>query len=129
MKSKNKIVVLLCLLPLLTCCYYDSEEDMYPGVNLEVLNDTTTVTFKSTIKPLLETYCHQCHGNATASTKGKNIYLENYSDIKLSADDGSLYGSVSWAPFYTRMPKDASMLPEIKIAQLKKWVDDGAPNN
>jgi hypothetical protein len=129
MKGKVKILFVLSLLPLFTCCYYDSAEDLYPGVNLDVLNDTTNVTFNGTVKPLLETFCFQCHGNSTASTKGKNIYLENYSDIKSAADDGSLYGSVSWAPYYTRMPKDANKLPDIKIAQLKRWIDSGAPND
>ena len=120
---------MLFLIPLFTCCYYDSAEDLYPDVNLDVLNDTTTVTFNGTIKPLLETNCYSCHSNSTASTKGNNIFLEAYSDVKSSADDGSLYGSVSWAPYYARMPKNANKLPDIKIAQLKKWVDGGAPND
>jgi hypothetical protein len=114
---------------LLTCCYYDSVEDLYPDVNLDILNDTTTVTFSGTIKPLLETNCYSCHSNSTASAKGKNIFLEDYPDVKSAADDGSLYGSVSWAPYYARMPKNANKLPDIKIAQLKKWIDSGSPND
>lgn len=129
MKRNNIIVALLCILSLFASCYYDSAEDLYPAVNLDVLSDTTTVTYNSIVQPLLEADCYECHGNSTAAIKGKNIFLENYSDVKSAADDGSLYGSISWAPFYARMPKDANKLPEIKIAQLKRWIDSGAPND
>lgn len=128
-KSKFLILLLLFVFMFIAACYYDSLEDLYPGVDFDVLNDTTNVTFSRTIQPMLNTFCWECHSNATATLKGQGIFLENYSDIKFAADNGSLYGAVSWAPFYTRMPLDVNKLPEIKIAQINKWINNGAPND
>ena len=128
-KNKSPILFLLFAFIFIAGCYYDNLEDLYPGVDFDVLNDTTTVTFSGTIQPMLNTFCWECHSNANATLQGKGIFLENYSDIKSAADDGSLYGAVSWAPFYTRMPQDANKLSDIKIAQINKWVNNGAPND
>jgi len=130
MKKRNSLILLLLFVIIFIAgCYYDSLEDLYPGVDFDVLNDTTTVTFSGTIQPILSTYCWNCHSNSTATLQGKGIFLENYSDIKSAADNGSLYGTVSWAPFYTRMPQDANKLSDIKIAQINKWIANGAPND
>lgn len=129
MKTTYKTMMALLLGALAFSCYYDNEEALNPGVDLDVLNDTTVVTYSAIIKPLLQTFCWQCHSNATGATEGKNIFLEDYADVKVAADDGSLYGSISWAPFYTRMPYQSSKLSATQIAQVKKWNDNDSPND
>lgn len=128
-KSNSLVLLLLLVFIFIAGCYYDNLENLYPGVDFDVLNDTTRVTFSGTIQPMLNTFCWECHSNSTASTKGQGIFLEDYTGVKSSADDGSLYGAVSWAPFYTRMPQDANKLSDIKVAQIKKWIDNGTPND
>jgi hypothetical protein len=123
------IASLLSGLMVLAGCFYDNEEALYPSVELVSINDTLPVTFQADVLPILQTYCFVCHSSANAPTKGKNIVLDNYNDISTAALNGKLYGSISWDPAYTRMPYRSAKLPPSEIYIVKKWIDDGAPDN
>jgi len=126
-----KISVLFTLLSVMilvsiSSCYYDSEEYLYPGTGSQC--DTTQVTYAQSIVPIIRNYCLSCHGNSTSSLGG-NIKLEDYTDIKLRADDHRLLGSVEHKDGYSPMPKGASKLNNCNIATLRIWIAAGAPNN
>ncbi len=108
-------------------CYYNSKEYLYPQVSNGC--DTTNVTFNLSVKPILNSYCLSCHSNSSAASYGGNIKLENYTDVKLRADNGSLFGSVNYTGGFSQMPKGSSKLDDCKLTIIKKWIDDGAPNN
>jgi hypothetical protein len=114
---------------LMAGCFYDNEEDLYLEVDLAAAGDTVPVTYQGDILPILQTYCYACHSIAKASSKGGNIILEGYSNVKSAVSNGSLYGSISWDPSFVRMPRNASKLPSSEIFKVKKWIDDGAPDN
>jgi hypothetical protein len=40
-----------------------------------------------------------------------------------------MYGAITHSAGFTPMPKDAAQLSACTIAKIKKWIDDGAPNN
>ncbi len=124
---KILLYVSLLLLLILSACYYDSEEYLYPQLNSQC--DTTNVTYTTSIQPVLQQYCLSCHSNATASAFGGNIKLENYSDVKTYANNGILYGVVSHQPGYPPMPQGANKLDNCTVSTFKIWVDAGAPNN
>ncbi len=119
-------VFIICVIMLVTACYYDSEEYLYPQLGNPC--DTANVTFSLSVKPLLQSYCYGCHSNSTSSLGG-NIRLEDYADVKIRADDGSLYGSISHSGGFSTMPLGAAKLQDCKIALVQKWIDTGAPNN
>lgn len=87
--------------------------------------DTTSFKFTETIKPLIQTKCQGCHNPASL---GGGIDLSTYAGIKSSAASGKLYGSVTWASGFIKMPQN-SKLPVCEITQIKKWIDAGSLNN
>lgn len=88
--------------------------------------DTLAVTYSITIAGIMNNYCTGCHGMTDPSG---GIDLTNYNGISASAENGSLYGSVSHTPGYTAMPYGGNLLPECKIDEVRIWIEDGYPNN
>ncbi|MBN1789518.1 MAG: hypothetical protein JW830_03405 [Bacteroidales bacterium] len=119
-------VLVICVIMLAPACYYDSEEYLYPQLGNPC--DTSNVTFGLSVQPLLQSYCYGCHSNSNSSLGG-NIRLEDYADVKIHADDGSLYGSISHSGGFSPMPMGAAKLQDCNLALVQKWIDTGAPNN
>jgi mono/diheme cytochrome c family protein len=94
--------------------------------------DTSNVTFSGTIWPdIIQKHCFGCHNGPQANG---GIHLENYNDVKTAADIaagqyGSLLGVITHAAGNSPMPKNQPMLSDCKIAQVEKWLADGAPDN
>lgn len=105
-------------------CYYDSEEKLYPKTLVSC--DTTSFTFSKNIQPILTQSCTSCHSKGNESGA---VNLDNYASVAQSAKNGSLYGSMSHANGFSKMPKNAAKLSDCKILLVKKWIDAGALNN
>ena len=110
---------------LLSGCYYDNEEALYPTLSSGC--DTTNVTFAGSIVPILSANCYSCHSNANAAQFGENIRLESYADVKQNLD--RLYGAVTWQPGYSQMPKNSAQLSDCAIRTIDIWIQQGAPDN
>jgi hypothetical protein len=108
---------------ILSSCYYDVEEQLYPGA--EVCNNTN-VTYALTIEPLIVSKCQGCHNNNVSSG---SITLEGYANIKTQADNGNLLGTVSHASGFSAMPKNEPKLPECQIESIEIWITNGAQND
>jgi hypothetical protein len=121
------ITVTLLILTSLSSCYYDSEEYLYPQTSNQC--DTIGITYSNSIVPLLNTYCLSCHSNSNAPSKGGNIRLEDYADVKARVDDHKLLGSVAYENGYSPMPMGASQLDNCKITTIRLWINAGALNN
>jgi hypothetical protein len=117
----------IVILFLLTGCYYDNEETLYPQTGSGC--DLTNVTYSAAVKPVLQSYCLSCHSTAAAPGSGNNIRLENLTDLKTYVTNGKLYGAVSQAAGYSPMPKGGGKLDNCTLQKIKKWMDDGALNN
>ncbi|MFW5975012.1 MAG: hypothetical protein ACOCQ6_02280 [Bacteroidota bacterium] len=104
-------------------CYYDNEEDLYP----ESTNcDTTNITYTETIAPLMENNCNSCHN---AVTPNANVITDNYTDLKVIAGNGQLWGAVNHESGFSPMPKNQDKLSDCELTKIRKWLDDGAPDN
>ncbi len=55
--------------------------------------------------------------------------LDNYAIVKAAAVNGLLLGVITHAPGFAQMPKDAAKLSDCNIAVIRKWINDGAPDN
>ena len=117
----------LFLLLLITSCYYDSKEYLFPTINSTC--DTTNITFSGSVQPILSDHCYTCHSTSTAGNFGGSIKLENYADVVIQADNGKLLGSVSHASGYFPMPQGAAMLDDCTISVIRIWVQSGSPDN
>lgn len=94
--------------------------------------DTTSVTYTSTIRPILNAYCIGCHD---ASSPSGNLSLTGYigtgthDGLVDVAADGRLLGAIQFQIGYNAMPPGTTMLPDCLIDQIRIWVDGGYPED
>lgn len=82
--------------------------------------DCSTVTYSVTIKPLFDATCLACHGSNSPDGA-----LTNYSEIKAYADNGKLKSEV----LTNKSMPIGNAYTSDRLAQVKCWLDAGAPNN
>jgi hypothetical protein len=104
-------------------CYYDKEELLYPGSGI---CDTAAVKYSTTVVPIVSASCYSCHAGSFPSG---GVKLDTYNDIRVHALSGRLYGAISHSNGFVPMPQSSPMLSSCKIQGIKRWIDDGAPNN
>ncbi len=122
----NKLLLLLGAGIILTACASENGEDQTPDSPPAPTCNTTDVTYAMTVAPLLQKNCTGCHNN---NAPAAGINLTTYASVKASATRGSLVGSVNHDAGYSPMPKGRAKLADCDIAQLRKWVTDGALDN
>ena len=92
--------------------------------------------FEAKIRPLLVEYCYQCHsseekirGGLTLNTKAGTIHGGDSGPAIVPGDPDSslLYTAVTWSDRDLEMPPKQK-LPASKIADLRKWIEMGAPD-
>ena len=88
--------------------------------------DTVNYTFRRQIAPLINKYCTGCHfGNYNSG----NILLTNYREIKSVVDSNKLYQAITATEGVAKMPTGVVTMQPCEIIQIRKWIEDGAPNN
>lgn len=138
---KHKLIALAFLFAFfgMTACVNDVEEEIIPsaggggssgggsnGGGSGTTCNTDNVTFSGTVNPLITTNCLPCH---SASRRSGGISLEGYESVKASAQSGDLLGVITHATGYSPMPRGATKLANCDIESIKKWIDDGTPQN
>lgn len=108
-------------------CYKDNAEEMYPTTGGGSTCETSNVTFSNTVTTLIATNCATAGCHAGSSPTGIN--LSTYAGIAGIANSGKLMASITHSGSASAMPKGLPKLDDCTIAKIKKWVDDGAPNN
>lgn len=117
------IIVSACFI-ILSGCYYDKEELVYPtGLGS---CDTTAVTYTNTVVPILNTNCYTCH-KAPAAAGG--IVLDNHAALLIQVNNTKLLGDIEHRLGYNPMPKGGAKMQECDIAKIRTWIRAGAPNN
>src|SRR5687767_9895156 len=123
---KRNLVIAVLFTIVLSSCYYDVEEQLYPatgGGNCE----TAGVTYASTVLPLLQNNgCMGCHSGGAPSG---NISLEGYNNVRTVALNGKLFGVINHSPGFSPMPKGGNKMSACNINKIKAWIDAGATNN
>jgi len=105
----------------LSACYYDKEDMLYGPSQC----DTSAVKYSVQVTSILNASCLSCHSGTAAA--GAGIKLDSYNAVKAAVDNGSLLSSVTRS--VNPMPKGAARLSECRIAELRTWIRNGAPNN
>ncbi len=88
--------------------------------------DTGNVTYSGAIRSIITAKCQGCHSSSAPSG---GYDFTSYTVLKARVDDGKLWGAVNHMPGYSAMPKNGAKLSACELAQIKKWMDEGAPNN
>ena len=89
--------------------------------------DTTNVTYKGSVIPILQQNCYGCHSGTASS--GAGIDLSNYSTLATYAGNGSLMASIRHDPGISAMPKGMPKLSNCDIATIGIWVRDTTFSN
>ena len=118
-------LILALALSLLSGCYYDNEQELYPDGGGTAC-DTVNVSYASTVLPIIQSQCYVCHEQ---SVRFGNVNLEGYENVRIYANNGRLYGAIAHLSGFSFMPQGRNKLPDCQIAQIKSWIDNGAPNN
>lgn len=120
---KSLILGGLCML-LLSSCYYDRYEELYPLANYQDDCDTTLAdTYNASISLVINNNCTSCHNK---STKNGNIDLSDYASVAGAANSGQLMGTIQHSPGYKKMPPYTD-LRSCEIDRLQRWVQKNLP--
>ena len=99
------------------------------------------VSFQEDVQPILEANCSECHSGGGAGAEASGLDMSSYEGLM----EGTRYGPViepgdsvsstlvllleGKADPSIRMPHGKDPLSDEKIAVIKRWIDQGAPNN
>ena len=95
-------------------------------VETDTLCGTDNISFSQEIFPIIDTYCEGCH---SGSNPFGGLFLRDYTDIKIVADNGKLFSAITHDPGFSPMPKGLPKLDSCKIDKIAAWISDGAPDN
>ncbi|HRY32342.1 MAG TPA: hypothetical protein P5531_05190 [Bacteroidales bacterium] len=87
--------------------------------------DSVNVTFSGTIWPMINASCKGCHNIAAP---GGGVLLQNYTEVKNQAFP-RIWSAINHLEGYSPMPKNSPKWSKCKIAQFKRWIDLGMPDN
>ncbi len=122
MKEQTIIKFLLIGMVVMSSCYYDAAENLYPATDCVTAN----MSYQANIVPILQFNCNVCH---SAAVNSGNVNLEEYNQVLISVNNGKLLGSIKHASGFKDMPQNAPKLVACEIAKVEQWIKDGAPNN
>ena len=114
----RKLTCVLSGILILSSCYYDKEDLLYPdGINCS----TVPARFATDVNPIIQTRCAiaGCHAAGTSNGVGP---LTSYDLIKNAAVEIKV-------AVETRFMPQGSSLSQLEIKTISCWVDSGARNN
>ncbi len=88
--------------------------------------DTSNVTFKAVIEPMVSTNCKGCHNPNNLSG---GIDLSTWAKLQPTVKSGAFLGSILHYSNYSAMPKGGTMLSTCNVNKIKSWISKGALNN
>ena len=94
------------------------------------------ITFEEHIKPIFREHCMACH---LAADKSSGLALDSYAATLEGGSGGKIVaeGNVDGSRLYALinhtaqpfMPPDQDKIPEPQLAAIKKWIEQGMPEN
>jgi hypothetical protein len=113
------ISCILCMALIVSCTY--KKEAIQPTCII-----SSTVSFSTEVNTVITNNCLSCHNNGFTSG---GISLQGYAKVQAQALNGKLFGSINHSGGFSKMPQGRPKLDDCTIATIKKWIDNGAPNN
>jgi len=119
------LISVLLLMFSISGCYYDNEEDLYPGSSN---CDTSNVTYSNSVAPVFANAnganCNSCHSSSNPSG---NIVTDNYTSVK--ANISRIRGAINHQSGFSPMPQNGSKLSVCELTKIDVWINQGMPNN
>ncbi len=127
MKLSIKVILFITPLILVSSCYYDKEQDLYPNTYAAPV-DLNNVSYSTNVVPILN-QCNGCHlsKNSSIFICGTYVDLNSY----LTGSSNNLVCSINWncSGGLHKMPQGGLQLSSIQIATITNWVNQGHKNN
>ena len=127
----KKIIFIVGVITIFAGCYNDKADKLYP---MPVTTcDTTIVSYRSNVEPIIMTYCAingGCHNAAGDAVTGNRDYT-NFSTLQSNATAALMIDDITGNPQRgdNAMPLNLSPLSQCDINIITRWVNEGAPNN
>lgn len=120
----KKIVIPIVAAIVMSGCYNDKAENLYPSPGT-VTCDTTTVSYAKDIAPIFSAKCNTagCHNSSAAA--GYNFTTR----AGIAPNTARVLGTINWAPGFSPMPKGGMKLDACDINKITRWVNQGALDN
>ncbi len=83
-------------------------------------------TYSAAVRPTIESKCVGCHSGSAPSG---GVNLSDYTNTRIWALNGKLYGSIAHQSGFSPMPKNSAKLSDCEIGQVQQWIQAGALNN
>jgi hypothetical protein len=112
---------------LLSTCYYDSQEYLFPEINNQC--DTTGTILFSSVDSVLQNSCISCH-NVSSASGGVN--LDGYPNVYAYAttfrnNTPILQGVIRRMSGFSPMPElPSAPMDECSIRKIEIWIEQGA---
>lgn len=105
-------------------CYYDNEEELYPGS----ICDTADVSYSATIQPLVQGNCATvgCHSGASPAA---GLKLETYEEVSTASLNGSISNRINRPSGDPLLMPPTGKLGNCQILKVDAWTNQGAINN
>jgi hypothetical protein len=127
---QKKIIYTFFSLLALAACTKDQGELVKPAPLISGCDTSMTISYAHDIVPILNKSCgaqdNACHTSATASGQ---VILDLQVAVNYIAMDGRLLSSITWDGKTSFMPLTGTKLPACDINKIRKWVNEGAPDN
>lgn len=104
-------------------CYYDNEEELYPGTGE---CDTLNVTYSGSVAPIMALSCNGCH---SGSNPPAGVHTDSRQGLMDAVNSARLWGALNHQTGFSPMPKDAPKLSDCDLSKIRIWIDDGTPDN
>ena len=122
MMERRIISLLVAGMVILSSCYYDVAEVLYPPTNCV----TDNMSYATHINPILSHNCFVCHSEAA---NNGNVTLEGYSNVIIYVNSGQLMGAIKHQSGFSAMPQNSTPLSDCDISKIEQWTAQGAQNN
>ncbi|MHC1775063.1 MAG: hypothetical protein AB9834_06560 [Lentimicrobium sp.] len=110
---------------MVTSCYYDNEEYLYPELPGGQC-DTTGITYSGFVAPLMASNCNSCHSEASPSG---NVITSTYAGLKTAVNSGVFRKAINHESGASAMPQGGNKLPSCELLKIDAWINQGAPQN
>lgn len=126
-KKINNYLFLVLLSLLITgifqSCVWNNQEDLN---SINQACDTIDVKYSTHVIPILQLKCYVCHNSGNSVNE---IILDNYTDLKNSVNSGQFWGAINHETGFNPMPKNQMKMNDCRVTVIRKWIEDGSPNN
>lgn len=129
------IPIIAILITLCACTHKSATIKVVPTPVAIDSCDTTTVSYATRVKPIIQANCYRCHG--TAVTAGGGLDLEDFTTLKNYLENGFRGDGIYGSKFYHCILHSVGALPMPPTYKLdscnrntiSRWIHEGAPNN